>query len=169
MWYLLSLLLRTYHKMMNRVRRLRFHLVFFSNCFMSLSKCFHIFNTILYFTLYFLYFRILVKYPYCFFSCLPHPRLNIIVYEITLTFGLPRSCKWWRISCKCKRCREMGLILGSGRSRGVEHGNLLWKIPWGMEPGRLQALRPQRGGHGWAYISSVQFSHSVLFDSFRPD
>ena len=40
--------------------------------------------------------------------------------------------------------RDSGSIPGSGRSPGVENGNLLqyscWKIPWTEEPGKLQSL-----------------------------
>jgi len=30
------------------------------------------------------------------------------------------------------------------------HSSILpWKIPWAEEPGGLQSMRPQRGGHDW--------------------
>ena len=45
--------------------------------------------------------------------------------------------------------REMGFILGSGRSPGRGHGNsiLAWRIPWTEEPGGLQSIELQRVGH----------------------
>ena len=52
----------------------------------------------------------------------------------------------WQLSSKESRChwgdvRDMGLMLGSGRSPGKEmathFGILAWKIPWTEEPGRL--------------------------------
>ena len=47
--------------------------------------------------------------------------------------------------------RDMGWIPGSGRSPGVGNGNCSsipsWEIPWTEEPGNLQSMGPQRGGH----------------------
>ena len=47
--------------------------------------------------------------------------------------------------------RVMGSILGLGKFPGVGHGNplqyLAWKTPWTEEPGQLQCIRSQRGGH----------------------
>ena len=47
-----------------------------------------------------------------------------------------------------------GSIPGSGRSPGEGNGNPLqyscWKIPWMVEPGRLQSMGSQRVGHDWA-------------------
>ena len=44
--------------------------------------------------------------------------------------------------------RSMGLILGSGRSPGLEmatHSNILaWKIPWKEEPGGLHRVAKSR-------------------------
>ena len=45
-----------------------------------------------------------------------------------------------------------GSIPGSGRSSGEGDGNphsrtLAWKIPWTLEPGRLQSMGSQRVGH----------------------
>ena len=46
---------------------------------------------------------------------------------------------------------DLGLIPGSGKSPGEENGNplstLAWKIPWTEEPGRLQSMGSQIGGH----------------------
>ena len=47
---------------------------------------------------------------------------------------------------------DLGSILKSGRSPGEEngypvqyfHGILAWKIPWTVEPGRLQSMGSQR-------------------------
>ena len=43
-----------------------------------------------------------------------------------------------------QQVRDMGSILGSGRSPGGVHGNpfsiLAWRIPWIEEPGRLQSM-----------------------------
>ena len=50
-------------------------------------------------------------------------------------------------ACRCKRCKDMGLIPGSGRS--VEKGKatyssiLAWKIPWTEESGGLQLVGSQ--------------------------
>ena len=47
--------------------------------------------------------------------------------------------------------RDVGLILGSGRSVGGGHGAhssiLAWRIPWTEEPGGLQSIALQRVGH----------------------
>ena len=47
--------------------------------------------------------------------------------------------------------RNAGLIPGSGRSPGGEHGNhstiLAWRIPWTDEPGGLQSMGSQRVRH----------------------
>ena len=51
-----------------------------------------------------------------------------------------------------------------------------WRTPWTKVPGGLQSMGLQTVGHDWATThntaqnihSSVQFSHSVVFDSFRP-
>ena len=47
--------------------------------------------------------------------------------------------------------RDLGLIHGLRRSleKGkVTHSNILaWKIPWMVEPGRLQSMELQRAGH----------------------
>ena len=123
----------------------RFHLVFFNSCFMSLSRYFHISNTILYFTLYFLiqYLSVLQNSGWIhvlLFSCLPHPRLNIVVCKITLTFGLPRWCKWWRICLQMQEVqRDVGSIPGLGRSREVEHGS----------PLQYSCLENFMGGGAW--------------------
>ena len=41
------------------------------------------------------------------------------------------------------------------------HSSILaWKIPWMEEPGRLQSMRSQRGGHDWAtslHFTSLHF------------
>ena len=55
-------------------------------------------------------------------------------------------------------CSVGGLnsIPRSGRSDPLEKGMathssiLAWRIPWTKEPGRLQSMRSQRGGHDWA-------------------
>ena len=47
--------------------------------------------------------------------------------------------------------RHAGSIPGLGTSPGKEmatHSSILvWKIPWTEEPGRLQPMESQRGGH----------------------
>ena len=46
---------------------------------------------------------------------------------------------------------DLGSIPGSGRSPGEGNGNPLqyscWKIPWMVEPGRLQSMGSQRVRH----------------------
>ena len=46
---------------------------------------------------------------------------------------------------------DLGSIPGSGRSPGEGNGThssiLAWKIPWMVEPGRLQSVGLQRVGH----------------------
>ena len=46
---------------------------------------------------------------------------------------------------------DAGLILGAGRSSGVEmatHSSILaWRMPWTEGPGGLQSLRLRRVGH----------------------
>ena len=47
--------------------------------------------------------------------------------------------------------RDVGLILGLGRSPGEGHGNhssiLAWRIPWTEEPGGLQSIGSHIVGH----------------------
>ena len=47
--------------------------------------------------------------------------------------------------------RDMGSIVGSGRSPGVGNGNhssfLAWRMPWTQEPGGLQSIESQRVRH----------------------
>ena len=47
--------------------------------------------------------------------------------------------------------RDVGSILGLGRSSGTGHGNSLqysaWRSPWTKEPGGLQSIGSQRVGH----------------------
>ena len=69
---------------------------------------------------------------------------------------------------------------------------IAWRIPWTVEPGRLQSMGLQRIGHNWVHvhtcarahthklthptlppgnwwgISSVQFSHWVMSESLQP-
>ena len=51
--------------------------------------------------------------------------------------------------------RDVGSILGSGRSPGEEmatHSSLLaWTIPWTEVSGGLQFMRLQRDGHDWLH------------------
>ena len=46
---------------------------------------------------------------------------------------------------------DLGSIPGSGRSPGegnaTHSSTLAWKIPWTEDPGRLQSMGSQRGGH----------------------
>ena len=62
--------------------------------------------------------------------------------------GLPWWCSGKESACNA---RDLGSILGSGRSPGEGNGNhssiLAWKFPWTEEPGRLQSLRSQRIRH----------------------
>ena len=50
--------------------------------------------------------------------------------------------------------RDVGSILGLGRSPGEGNSNplhdLAWRIPWTEEPGRLQPIALQRVGHDLA-------------------
>ena len=73
--------------------------------------------------------------------------------NFTFTFhcshqGLPGGA-----DIKASACNEgdLGSIPGSGRSPGEDmatHSSILaWKIPWTEEPGRLQSMGSQRGGH----------------------
>ena len=47
--------------------------------------------------------------------------------------------------------RDMGSVIGSGRSLAGGHGSPLqysyWRIPWPKEPGRLKSIGLQRVGH----------------------
>ena len=44
--------------------------------------------------------------------------------------------------------KDVGSIPGLGRFPGRGHGNpLAWRISWTEEPGRLQSMGLQRGGH----------------------
>ena len=56
--------------------------------------------------------------------------------------------------------RDVGSILGSGRSSGRGHGNrtsiLAWRIPWTEEPGRLQSIGLQRVGHDWSDLACMR-------------
>ena len=54
----------------------------------------------------------------------------------------------------------------------IHSSTLAWKIPWTEEPDRLQSMEFQRVRHNWAtslhFLSSVQFSHSVVSDCLWP-
>ena len=54
----------------------------------------------------------------------------------------------------------------------IHSSSLACKIPWAEEPDRLQSMVSQRVGHDWTtslhFLSSVQFSHSVMFNSLWP-
>ena len=56
--------------------------------------------------------------------------------------------------------RDMGLIIGSGRSPGEEMATnssiFAWRIPWTEEPGRLSSMESQRVGHD--LVTKQQFS-----------
>ena len=56
--------------------------------------------------------------------------------------------------------RDSGLIPGSGRSPGGEHGNhstiLAWRIPWTDEPGGLQSMGSQRVRHDWSDLAHMK-------------
>ena len=47
--------------------------------------------------------------------------------------------------------KDVGPILGSGRSLGEGHSKPLQysclRIPWSEEPGKLQSIASQKGGH----------------------
>ena len=62
--------------------------------------------------------------------------------------------------------RDSGSIPGSGRSPGVENGNLLqyscWKIPWTEEPGKLQSL----GSLSQTRLKRLSSSSSVVRKRF---
>ena len=66
----------------------------------------------------------------------------------------------------------MALILSLGRPPGGGHDNpltiLAWEIPWTEEPGRLQSIGSQRGGHDcdlacMQHHSLCQFLRMSLF------
>ena len=64
---------------------------------------------------------------------------------ILLVSGLPR---WLSGKESAYQSRDMGLILGSGRSLGEGNGNpfqfLAWEIPRTEEPDRLQSMGSQK-------------------------
>ena len=43
------------------------------------------------------------------------------------------------------------------KEMAIHSSTLAWKIPWTEEPGRLQSLGSQRGGHDWATSLSLSF------------
>ena len=65
--------------------------------------------------------------------------------------------------------RDTGLIPGSGRYPGVGPGNPLQYscletlMDWTEEPGGLQYVRSQRGGHDWSNLACTH-----LYDSWAP-
>ena len=60
-------------------------------------------------------------------SFIPGSRVNSTKYFIDQQHfkGLPRWCSSKESACQCKRLRDAGWILGSGRSPGGGHGNSL--------------------------------------------
>ena len=60
-------------------------------------------------------------------SFIPGSRVNSMKYFIDQQHfkGLPRWCSSKESACQCKRLRDAGWILGSGRSPGGGHGNSL--------------------------------------------
>ena len=65
--------------------------------------------------------------------------------------GLPRWCSGEEPACQCRRRRDVGLIIGLGRSPEAGNGNPLQYSclgnPWTEEPGRLQSMGSQRVRH----------------------
>ena len=61
---------------------------------------------------------------------------------------------------------DVGSIPGLRRSAGGEvatHSRILaWEIPWTEEPGRLQSLGLQRGGHDWSDWAQARMSNADL-------
>ena len=73
---------------------------------------------------------------------------------------------------------DEGLIPGWGRSSGEENGTrtLAWKIPWTVEPGRLQSMGCKESDmteklsmhERWdTYLFELCFSHSLAFLSAK--
>ena len=75
--------------------------------------------------------------------------------------GLPWRLRQWRIWLQCGRRRFSPWVSKIPLEIGmVVHSSILaWRIPWPEEPGGLQSMRSQRGGHDWAtFTSSVHRS-----------
>ena len=71
--------------------------------------------------------------------------MSNLTVGILLVSGLPR---WLSGKESAYQSRDMGLILGSGRSLGEGNGNpfqfLAWEIPRTEEPDRLQSMGSQK-------------------------
>ena len=70
--------------------------------------------------------------------------------------GLPWGLFWWlsgkEPTCQCKRLKWVqSLGQEDPLEKGMEpHSSILgWRIPWTEEPGGLQSMGSQRGGHDW--------------------
>ena len=67
---------------------------------------------------------------------------------------------------------DPGSIPGLGRYAGGENDNslqLVWKIPWTEEPGRLQSRGSQRAGHDWAsntYLTCIYLYEAHILNIF---
>ena len=67
--------------------------------------------------------------------------------------------------------REVGSTPGLGRSPRGRHSNplhiLAWRIPWTVEPGRLQSTGSQRVWHNWNDLSCTKLAKWLNMDVFK--
>ena len=74
-----------------------------------------------------------------------------IISPYTWTMGFPSGAVAKNLLTKAGDTRDLGSILGSGRSPGVGNGNifsiLAWRIPWTEELCGLQSMGSQRVGY----------------------
>ena len=70
--------------------------------------------------------------------------------------------------------RDMGSILGSGRSPGEGHGSsthsslLAWRIPWTEAPGGLQSIGSHRVRHNWSDLTCTSLLKKKMTSSHSP-
>ena len=84
-----------------------------------------------------------------------------LLLGVKWSWGFPGGSDGKASSCNAG---DPGLIPGWGRSPGggnTTHFSILaWRIPWTKEPGRLQPMGSQRGGHEWA-SNTFTFKNSL--------
>ena len=91
---------------------------------------------------------------------------NKVILELSCLQGFPGGSDGKECTCNL---RDLGSVLGSGRSPGEGNGNphsiLAWEISWTEESDGLQSIGSQRVRHSWAR-NIFTFTMDILFLQF---
>ena len=77
-------------------------------------------------------------------------------------------------TCQCRRCRKHGFNpwvrkINMEEEMATCSSILAWKIPWTVEPGRLQSTESQRVGHDWTLSIHIPGNtHLPALQTFLP-